>query len=1011
MKISKAYWESLLLGFCFIFSINAFSQNIRREFKNITVEGGLPHGTVTNLIQDKEGFVWIGTLDGLSKFDSYKFTIYKHNPKDSTSLSSNQVSSLFQDNKGQLWIGTKSSLELYDRQNDNFIAFYFSNKHENYLEERVPVTDIAQYSDSIYIIGTDGGGIYLFNPDRNDYLQVKKATYNNNTYEISRIFDICIDRNKRVWLASADAGIAELNFKAQEIRLIPKMGELNYEVRALLELNNNRILAGTYGNGVWEYSISEDTLELSPIMDASIEKDLNRIFSFCYDTLSGNVFIGTDGGGMFEYCPESQFLDHYEHLSYNPFSISNNAINKILIDRENNIWVGHFRGGISFSAKRKPFHNIRYNLAMSNSLSNNLVSSIVMSSNKDLLIGTDGGGLNVLKPNGQLDNFMTKSNPIVDQLTSKSIISLYKDRNNTIWIGTYLDGVYQYSEKTGLVNKFGGTGSGKNILTNDDIRCFFEDRDGQMWIGTNGGGINIYNPENDSITIIKRDEDNLDNSLSLDWIHCIMEDSYGYIWIGTAYGLNRYDHVQKKFLKFIHEPFDTTSLSNDFVYCVFEDSERNLWIGTAAGLNLFNRSDNKFTSYSMVDGLPDNLIYDIEEDIDKNLWIITNNGLSNFDLNTKAFSNFDVDDGLLSNTFINGSMYKSSTNIIYVGSVKGLSYFNPSEIYQQIPDAPLLITDFKVFNQEVPINKSFNGKLILENHITYTEEIELSYKENVISFEYTALSFSSPNKIEYAYSLDNFDETWNDAPEGIRTVTYTNLMPGDYVFRVKTTNLAHNIEQSVKLTVTPPFYQTILFKTVLILLIVGIIYYWSHNRVVRIKDQKDALEIKIREEQLRHEKEEISLRNEKLKSEMNYKNAQLTSFTLLISHKNDIMREIKGKLTAFASQVQSEELDLELKKLVDAIDDEFKVEEDWQRFEEHFNQIHKDFFKRLKENYTTLSPTYLKLSAYIRMNLSSKEIASLMNISVRGVEKARSRLRKQMDMAQNESLTAFISKI
>jgi DNA-binding CsgD family transcriptional regulator len=190
-----------------------------------------------------------------------------------------------------------------------------------------------------------------------------------------------------------------------------------------------------------------------------------------------------------------------------------------------------------------------------------------------------------------------------------------------------------------------------------------------------------------------------------------------------------------------------------------------------------------------------------------------------------------------------------------------------------------------------------------------------------------------------------------------------------------------------------------------------VIYYWNNNRVLKIKSQKDALEIRISEEKLRHEKEEISLRNEKLKSEMNYKNAQLTSFTLLISHKNDIMREIKGKLTAFAGRTQSKELDNDLTQLVKAIDKEFKVEEDWQRFEEHFNQIHKDFFNRLKDKYSDLSPTYLKLSAYIRLNLSSKEIASLMNISVRGVEKARSRLRKRLELSQNENLTAFISSI
>lgn len=1010
MYLNLQYQKFFVTIACLFVSCYTQSQNIRREFRNISVENGLPDGTVKDLLQDNVGYVWVATFDGLAKYDSHKFTTYKQDGKDSTTISSNQLFSLYEDWEGQLWIGTKNSLELYDRQNDNFTSFFFVNRNKNFVE-KVPVTDIVQYSDSLYLVATDGGGVYVFNPRRKEYLQYKAIYKNNDTIPVTQIANICIDRKNRVWLASIDAGLTEFDFSSYQIRLLPDQDSSHKDVRAIIDLNDSIILVGTYGSGLWQYNHECGEMSPAPIYNIEEKKSINRIFSFCYDSTSGNIFIGSDGGGLFEYNPFSFHIDQYVHLGYNPYSISNNAVNTILIDRGNNLWAGHFRGGLSFSANRKPFHNIRYNLALSNSLSNSLVNTVIMDSNGELLIGTDGGGLNILKKDGTVENSITGNNTFVKQLPAKSILTFYEDRNNIIWIGTYLDGVYQYSPQKDLVSKFGGAATKIHQLSNDDIRCFFEDRDGKMWIGTNGGGINIYNPHNQEIKVIKRDEEHLDNSLSLDWIHCITEDSYGYIWIGTAFGLNRYDPVNKVFMKFFYDPIDSNSLSNDFVYCILEDSDKNLWIGTSLGLNCFKRSENQFIKYEKEQGLPDNIIYDFEEDADKNLWIITNNGLSKFNLNTHVFSNFDIDDGLLSSTFINGSMYKSSENMIYMGSVKGLSYFNPREIVQNIKNTPFLITDFKIFNRSVPINKEFNGKIILTKHISLTDNIEISYKENVISFEFTALNYSSPNKIKYAYYLENFDKDWNDAENIVRSVTYTDLRPGEYIFRVKTTNMANNVEKSIKINVTPPFYRTIWFKILLILLIVAIIYYWNNNRIIHIKNQKDALEIKIREEQLRHEKEEISLRNETLKSQMNYKNAQLTSFTLLISHKNDIMREIKRKLTAFADQVHSDSLDKELKKLVEAIDKEFKVEADWQRFEEHFNQIHKDFFNRLKEIYPDLSPTYLKLSAYIRMNLSSKEIASLMNISLRGVEKSRSRLRKMMNITQDVNLTIFISNI
>jgi ligand-binding sensor domain-containing protein len=997
----------LILGLCaWLPLLNA--KEIHREFQNLSVSDGLPHSTVNSILQDHIGYIWISTNDGLARFNSHKFTVYKQDPKDSTSIATNQVYTLFEDRQNTLWVGTKVSLERYNREKDQFKSYCFVNVNKNF-SEKVPVIDIFQYSDSLYLIGTDGGGLYSFNPYENKYQQYK--TIKNDTVTATRISQICQDKEKNIWLTSLDAGVLKFDIKTGLLSRIGLEELHNTETRSIIEYKENKLLIGTYGKGLWTYDTEKKHMAKCDLSKGKYASAVKRIFSLRQHPVTGDIFIGSDGGGMIKYNPENKRVDHYLHFGYNPFSINNDLIRTIFVNKNNNLWIGHYKGGISFSAKKKPFHNVRNNPALNNTLSNNLVSAILKDSKGNIWLGTDGGGLNILKKDGTITNSITGKNPIVEQLPSKSIISLYKDRSHDIWIGTYLDGVYRYSAKTGLVTKFGSTKSSVHKLNNDDIRCFYEDRKGRMWIGTNGGGINIYDPRDESITVIKRDEKHLGNSLSLDWIRCIIEDSYGFIWIGTAYGLNKYDPINKKFTKYLYDENDTSSISNSFIFTIFEDAQKCLWIGTSSGLNKYNRNKDEFISFTTEDGLPDNIIYGIEEDTEKCLWISTNNGLSKFNTSEKQFSNFDIDDGLLSNSFINGAIFRTNNNIIYLGSVNGLTYFNPSEITPTIDDAPLVITGFKIFNKPVPIGKKIQDRVILENHISKTDHITVSYKENVLSFEYTALNYDNPNKIKYAYRLENFDKNWNFNEGPNNSATYTGLNPGDYVFRVKTTNLVNNKETSLNITVTPLFYQTIWFKLLIILIIGSLIYYLNHNRILKIKNQKAILENKLLEDQFLHEKEQINLRNEKLKSEMNFKNAQLTSYTLLITHKNDIMKEIKNKLTTFAPSIQKNGSGDKIKELIDAIDKEFKVEKDWERFEEHFNQIHKDFFTRLKREYPDLSSTYLKLGAYLKMNLSSKEIASLMNISVRGVEKARSRLRKKLELPQSKDLNSFISSI
>ena len=323
------------------------------------------------------------------------------------------------------------------------------------------------------MIGTDGGGVYLFNPYKNKYTQYKSNSKGHESLSIRRVSKIIVDKIGNIWLATLDAGFVKFDIRTGVFTKIRQNDFLENEIRSIMLLNDNQLLIGTYGDGLWVYNIFTGELKKSPLsQDNKYAKDLVRIFSLYFDSYSGHVLVGTDGGGLIEYDPHDNMVYHYQHQGYNPYSISNNVIKTIFIDTENNLWTGHFLAGISFSAKRNPFHNIRYNPALENSLSNSLVACILRDDDDNIWVGTDGGGLNIFNKNGTIQNSITRNNAIINQIPSKSILALHKAGDDRIWIGTYLDGIYIYSRRTGKVEKFGSTHSGRHKLTNDDIRCF-----------------------------------------------------------------------------------------------------------------------------------------------------------------------------------------------------------------------------------------------------------------------------------------------------------------------------------------------------------------------------------------------------------------------------------------------------------------------------------------------------------------------------------------------------------
>lgn len=991
----------------FVTSVTGQFQHI--EFDFLKVENDLPHSTINDIIQDSIGYIWFATDDGLCYYDNYNFKTYRNSESDTSGLTSNQAYALHLDQNGDVWVGTKQSLGRYDKKKGELTHLYLCNSPDN---ELLTIIEIIQDNDSTLLLGTDGGGLREFNMNTKKENQFLPKEFVETVGD--RIASLYKDKNGCYWIGTIAKGLflfkpGKNGTAASLTPYIPKA-----EIRSIVSYNNNELLVSSYGLGLFKFNL--DTQAYSPFDLPIVNASSLRVFDLHLH--NGLLYIGTDGDGLLRYNLDSYELVKLKNHGRYTKSVSNNVVKSVYLDKENNLWLGHFRGGVSISRNKNKFNNIKYSPFFKNSLSHSNVTTITKDLEGNTWLGTDGGGLNIIHK-GNLYNKLNNNLSLFfrSKRLPQNILCLYEDNNENIWVGTYLDGLFIYFPKQKQLRPF------KEVypeleLTNNDIRCITQDSKGKIWIGTNGGGVNIIDPKNKTLKVLRRYGEKAENSLTLDWITTIYEDGYGFVWIGTSYGVSVYDPVKDITRKYQHNKLDTNAISGNFINSIAEDVNNEIWIGTSYGLNKYNRKTDNFISYSVKDGLPSNIINAITDTKDGNLWISTNNGLSKYNIGTKVYTNYNITDGLAGNSFLNAAYYNDNNEVLYFGAVDGLTFFKTKEIQNINYKIPVILSDLKIFNISITNKTEFNKRKILENDINFTNSIKLLQRENVVTIDFAALSYSYSDKIEYEFRLLGFSDIWSNNSTN-NSVTYTNLESGTYTFQVRVGNIGKDQPvKSLEITVLPPFYQTWGFRLSIAFLIILLAFLFIKQRLKNITHQRDLLKQKFELERLNAEKERINLQSKIQETEirfkqdeMNYKNSQLVSTTMLLTHKNEKMNHIKNKISSFSRDVANKELKGNLKLLIDEINSEFKVEEDWKRFEEHFNDVHKDFIKRLKTKYPDLSITYLKLSAYLKLDLSSKEIASLMNITQRGVEKARSRLRKKMNLEPKESLTTFIAQI
>lgn len=817
IKLNVSIKKFFIIYFFTLISVNAQYQDL--HFDHITTDDGLSRSSVTCIMQDNRGYMWIGTFNGLNRYDGYNFYVYQYNQSDPQSISHNYISSMIEDHEGRLWVGTSDGLNCYNRVTDNFKRYRHTNNNSKSISDN-QIEVIFEDSKKRLWIGTRNGGLNLFERKSKSFVHYVHDKNNNKSLSSNFIREIFEDSNGNLWIGHWNGAIDIFDDKRNEFYHLSNQGKklTNSAITSIVESEDKNLWIGTQGDGLYRIKYSKGEVQVinhylyNPNQKNGITG--NIILSLMIDH-NQKLWIGTEDKGLNILDIKKGTFYNYKTNLFDRSSLNNNSIYSIYEDKNGNIWIGTYAGGINLIVNGKAyFQYYKHIPGIKNTLSNNIINCFLEDKDKNIWIGTGGGGLNYWdRKNNKFVQYVLKNRSINGDI----IMCLYEDSNHNLWIGTWADGLYKFDRKTKSFLQFTKE---KNGLASNNIFQIIEGKKGELWLCTFWGGLTYFNIETQSAKIYNTENSGLmDND-----VRTIAKDSYGNLWIGTDVGVNVFNPAKGTFKSYRHNNYNKNSLSKGFVSCIIQTVDSSIWIGTTGGLDKFDRKTNSFSHFTTSNGLPSNEIMTIVEDNNGMLWISTTKGISRFNPKSGVFKNYDVTDGLQGNEFNARSGLKTSKGEILFGGNNGFNIFQPEKLRDNLSIPPVYISDFKIFNKSVPIGGKDSP---LQKNITETKELVLSYKHSVFSFGFVALNYNSPEKNQYAYMMEGFDKFWNYVGTN-RTATYTNLDPGVYTFRVKASNndgIWNETGASIKIIIEPPFWKTWWAYIIESLLIITIIYF------------------------------------------------------------------------------------------------------------------------------------------------------------------------------------------
>ncbi|WP_176133160.1 sensor histidine kinase [Hymenobacter sp. CRA2] len=793
------------------------AQNL--TFRTLSTQHGLSESSVYSLVQDRNGFLWLGTQDGLNRYDGAAFRVFRSDPQQPTALVSSFILSLAADAKGGLWVGTGGGgLAYYNPLTENFRIYEAIPNDERALTDNFVWAVFCDRQGRVWA-GTEGA-LNLFDPKTGRFRHFRHHQTVSGNVRRNAIRAITQTSDGRVWVGTGEGRISHVDERTGELVALPDWAP-GAAVKTMTATPNGGLWVASENAGLCHLDLPRNRrthYRAEPNQPGSLPS--NTVNAILVDQ-QARVWVGTQAG-LCLLDPATQRFTRWQHLPNVPHSLPTDKVYSLYQDGSGLLWAGTDQGVASFEPRPSAFEQ-----PLSTSLTGS-VWAITEDAQRRLWVGTENNGLLCHDPaTGQLTTY--RANPADAQALPEDFIrAVCPDRAGRLWVGTRSKGLACLDPATGRFRRFRHNPADPTSLSDDFVRCVYEDRQGRIWVGTEGG-LNLLDPVSGRCAVYRHNPRD-PQSISSNYVRCVYQDRKGRLWIGVGGGgLSQFDSRTGHCRTFRADRTNAQSLSSNFVRCILEDAQDRLWLGTeGGGLScLLDADKGTFRSYSEAQGLPNNVVYGMAADESGNLWLATNRGIARFAPRTGYFRTYDMRDGLPQDEHNAGAYWRSpGTGRLYFGGGNGVVAFLPAAVRFNAVPPPVVLTGFRKFNRWATLDTS----------ITASHVLTISPRDNFFSIEFAALNYRLSDKNRFAYKLDNFNEKWIDAGTQ-RQATYTNLDPGTYVFRVRAANndgVWNNVGASLRLIVEPPWYQTWWFRILASWLVFGLLFLAYRMRVSQL---------------------------------------------------------------------------------------------------------------------------------------------------------------------------------
>ncbi|PIB34317.1 hypothetical protein BFP72_02180 [Reichenbachiella sp. 5M10] len=807
------------------------AQRVVSDYQFVSPDQELSQNTVTSIIQDHNGFLWLGTRSGLNKYDGFNMKTFMRDEKDSATISSNYVRSLYYTSDHRLLVGSLSGgYSVYDESTETFAQLEAT--HTPAEMESVSINAFYEDSHHNIWIATDRNGLYMWDSVLKIFVQYRHNELDPWGISSNTVTGVIGDGRGNLWVSTWGGGLNLFNTNTKRfIHYLHDEEALNSPssnvIRCLVSGRGGDIWLGTdrgvdrvsydkSGKYRFEHLATTNSRGEEPFVLTMMEDSQNRLW------------IGSENDGICAVDLATKQYDWHAYDSKSEYSIKNNSIWSIFEDSKGVIWVGTFNKGLfKLDESNRKFPVYKHNPYDERTLTHNAVSSFGEDQQGNVWIATDGGGVDYWDvSHGSFTHYTKEKYPQM----SDEVLSIMIDRYQNVWVGNWQGGALVKRKGEDIFEPFPLPHDFKLQHDRENVFSIIEDLNGRIWFAVFRGGLLRYDPSTQTYTAYLHDQNNPE-SISSNATRQVYQDSKGRIWVSTeGTGLNMLEDPESGvFRHYFHDKNDATTLSENTVQSVIEDSKGRIWVGTSGGLNLYDESKETFTKYGYQDGFADEVIHSMQVDDHGLLWLSTNKGLIRFDPEEKKVRNFDLDDGLQALEFFKNSSYKLSSGALLFGGVDGFNVLMPDQISDEFDEPEMYIMDFNVSNESI---KKSNADL-LQGNLMDGGQIELSYDQNDFSIEFSQINFAQSSKNEFAYQLESYDQEWQLAGNR-REAYYTNVPAGQYTFRVKGTDNGgewSGQEATLSLVIHPAWYDTTWAYVLYALFGFGLLF-WAFQTII-----------------------------------------------------------------------------------------------------------------------------------------------------------------------------------